>query len=107
VETHVRLCELSEAVDDGALARQLDGVQRVAQVALGELRALARGIHPATLHDLGPVAALRALADRSAVPIQVIEQGVTRCASAIEAAIYFCARETIQNVTKPSAQRPR
>ena len=41
------------------------------QASLDELRELARGIHPAVLTDRGLATALRALADRAAVPVEI------------------------------------
>jgi hypothetical protein len=91
-------CE--RATDSEELARQLDTIQEDAVAALEELRALAHAIYPGILHDLGPAAALRSLAPGSLVPIQVIDAGTDRSSDAIEAAIYFCAREAIQNTAK-------
>jgi signal transduction histidine kinase len=106
VEIQVRLGYARALVDRADLASELDALQETAEAALDELRTLARGIYPSTLRDLGPAAALRTLAQRSPVPIRVIDEGVGRASAAIEAAIYFCAREAIQNATKhagPSA----
>jgi signal transduction histidine kinase len=98
VEVQVRLG--IARVDPVDLARQLDAIQDAVEAALDELRTLARGIHPATLRDLGPAAALRGLARCSVVPIRVTDAGIGRSPATIEAAIYFCAREAIQNATK-------
>jgi signal transduction histidine kinase len=100
VEIQVRLGIAQTLVDRSELASQLETIQEVADAALDELRTLARGIHPATLRDLGPAAALSALAQHSVVPIRVTDDGIGRSTPAIEAAIYFCAREAIQNATK-------
>jgi len=107
VEIQVRLGSAQALVDhaDRAdLAKQLQAIQQVAEAALDELRTLARGIHPAALRDLGPAAALRTLADRSVIPIQVRDEGIGRSSAAIEEAVYFCAREAIQNSTKHAGQ---
>ncbi|HEY2436460.1 MAG TPA: ATP-binding protein [Solirubrobacteraceae bacterium] len=100
VEIQVRLSSARALVDRADLASELDAIQEAAEAALDELRTLARGIYPSTLQDHGPAAALRALAQRSAVPIRVIDEGIGRAPAAAEAAIYFCAREAIQNATK-------
>lgn len=105
VEIQVRLGHARSLVDRADLARELDAIQEAAEEALDELRTLARGIYPATLRDLGPAAALRALAQRSAVPIRIIDEGIGRLSAASEAAIYFCAREAIQNATKHGGPR--
>jgi signal transduction histidine kinase len=100
VEIQVRLGFARTLVDRADLASEMDALQEAAEAALDELRTLARGIYPSALRDLGPAAALRNLAQRSAVRIRVIDEGTGRLLAAIEAAIYFCAREAIQNATK-------
>ena len=100
VEIQVRLGSARALVDRADLASELDAIQEAAEAALDELRTLARGIYPSSLRDHGPAAALRALAQRSAVPIRVIDEGIGRAPAAVEATIYFCAREAIQNATK-------
>jgi signal transduction histidine kinase len=100
VEIQVRLGSARALVDRADLASELDAIQEAAEEALDELRTLARGIYPSSLRDHGPAAALRALAQRSAVPIRVIDEGIGRAPAAVEATIYFCAREAIQNATK-------
>jgi PAS domain S-box-containing protein len=70
------------------------------EAGLEELRELARGIHPAVLTDHGLVDALRALAERAAVPVR-IECGVSeRFEARIETALYYCATEALTNVVK-------
>jgi signal transduction histidine kinase len=96
----LRLDMARELADSEDLAKQLDATQEDALGALEELRALARGIYPGVLHELGPGAALRSLARSSPVPIEVTDEGIGRSSDAIEAAIYFCAREAIQNTAK-------
>lgn len=100
VEIQVRLGFARALVDRADLASELDALQDAAEAALDELRTLARGIYPSTLRANGPAAALRTLALRSPVPIRVVDEGIGRASAAIEAAIYFCAREAIQNATK-------
>jgi signal transduction histidine kinase len=100
VEIQARLGIARGLVDRDDLARHLEAIQDAADAALDELRTLARGIHPATLRDHGPAAALRALAIHSLIPIEVIDEGIGRSSPTIEAALYFCAREAIQNATK-------
>jgi signal transduction histidine kinase len=100
VALQIRLESARELADDAELIKRLDATQRDAEAALEEVRALAHGIYPAELHDLGLPYALRSLALRSPVPIHVADDGVGRASAAIEAAIYFCVREAIQNAAK-------
>jgi signal transduction histidine kinase len=68
--------------------------------ALENLRDLARGIYPPLLADLGLAAALSAQASKSAVPVTVEVDGVGRFGQDIEAAVYFCCLEALQNTAK-------
>ncbi len=71
-----------------------------ALAAIEEVRELARGIHPAVLTEAGLAAALRALADRSPVPVEVevdLGRAVTGTAAATA---YFVAAEALANVAK-------
>jgi signal transduction histidine kinase len=70
--------------------------------ALENLRDLARGIYPPVLADRGLAAAIEAQARNAAMPVTVDADGVGRLGPEIEAAIYFCALEALQNVTKYS-----
>ena len=100
IAIQIRLDLARDLTDSEELANQLATIQEDAVAALEELRALAHGIYPGVLHDLGPATALRSLARTSPVPIEVTDAGIERSSDAIEAAIYFCAREAIQNTAK-------
>jgi len=78
----------------------LESVRSQAQAALEDLREVARGIYPPLLADKGLAAALEAQARRSAVPVDVESDGVGRYPQEVEAAVYFCALEALQNVSK-------
>ena len=67
--------------------------------ALDELRALARGIHPALLTDEGLDAALAALARRLPIPVEVTPCR-ERLPATVEATAYFVASEALANVVK-------
>jgi signal transduction histidine kinase len=67
---------------------------------LGELRDLARGIHPAVLSDRGLEAALDALVNRSPVPVDLRITVPDRLDAAIEATVYFLVSEALNNVAK-------
>ena len=82
------------------LAAQLDAIEVEAAAAVEELRTLAHGIYPPVLLDHGLVDALRALAIKAPIPIAVRDDGVGRYSPSLEAAIYFCSLEAIQNAIK-------
>jgi signal transduction histidine kinase len=71
--------------------------------ATGELRELARGIHPAVLTDRGLAAALNALARRSPVPVEVVETPRDRLPPPIESAAYFVVAEALTNAARYAA----
>ena len=79
--------------------------EQEAQEALEELRDLARGIYPPLLADLGLAAALEAQARKAALPVTVEAPGLGRYSQDIEAAVYFCVLEALQNVAKYAQAR--
>jgi signal transduction histidine kinase len=74
------------------------------QTALHELRDLARGIHPTILTEQGLGAAVRSLADRAPIPVEV-DAGDERYPAAIETAAYFVVAEALNNIAKHAAAR--
>jgi len=68
--------------------------------AVEDLRDLARGIYPPLLAGKGLVAALEAQARKAPVPASVTADGVGRYPQELEAAVYFCVLEALQNVAK-------
>ena len=79
--------------------RLLDETEAEVQAALAELRELARGIHPAVLTDHGLGPAIRTLAERSPLPVEVGASN-ERLAGEIETAVYFIVAEALANVAK-------
>jgi signal transduction histidine kinase len=74
-----------------------------ADEALQTLRDLARGIYPPLLADSGLPAALSAQARKATLPVSVHAEGVGRYTQDVEAAVYFCCLEALQNVQKYAA----
>jgi PAS domain S-box-containing protein len=70
------------------------------QVALDQLRELARGIHPALLTDRGLAAALVALAARSPLEITISHAPAERLPESVEVAAYYVVAEGLTNVAK-------
>ncbi|HEY6760686.1 MAG TPA: sensor histidine kinase [Baekduia sp.] len=73
--------------------------------ALDEVRSLAAGVYPALLVDCGLEEALQSIARRSPLPASVAAQGIGRFAQPLEAAIYFCCLEALQNAAKHAEAR--
>ncbi len=71
-----------------------------ADMALAALRELAHGIHPAVLSDRGVVAALEGATRSAPVPVLIEADGIGRRDPELEATIYFCCVEAIQNALK-------
>ncbi len=78
----------------------LDELDRGARDAVAALRDLAHGIYPPLLRDAGLAAALRAVAARGPVAVTVVADMPDRAVEAVEAAVYFCCLEALQNVAK-------
>jgi signal transduction histidine kinase len=99
-----------EKLQDGAqfdLARVtqlVEDAHRGVLDAITDLRTLARGIHPPVL-DNGLTDALATLANRSAVPVELIADVPERPSDAIETIAYFSAAELLTNVAKHSDAR--
>jgi signal transduction histidine kinase len=68
--------------------------------ALDEVRELARGIHPAILSEGGLGPALKALARRSAVPVELEVDLATQLPERVEVASYFVVSEALANAAK-------
>jgi signal transduction histidine kinase len=71
------------------------------QQALRDLRELARGIHPAILTDSGLGAAIRTLAQRAPLPVDV-DADEERLPAPVETAAYYVVAEALTNVAKYS-----
>ena len=67
---------------------------------LAELRELARGIHPAVLTDHGLAAAVRALALRCTIAVELRDELTERLALPCETALYFTVAEALTNVVR-------
>ena len=102
----LRLAEQLATRDPDRTQTMLAELRDEATDALEDLRDLARGIYPPLLADQGLAAALESQARKSSIPVAVTTDGVGRYPAEIEAAVYFCVLEALQNVAKYSdAQR--
>ena len=84
-----------------ALLQQLDGDVRA---VVEELRELAHGIYPPLLADRGLREALSAVAARGPVPARLDATAVDRYPPAVEATVYFCCLEALQNTAKHAGE---
>jgi signal transduction histidine kinase len=81
-------------------APAFDAARREVELAIDELRELARGIHPAALTDFGFASAVQGLAQRSPVPITLEALPRTRFDDAAEATAYYLVAEALTNAQK-------
>jgi signal transduction histidine kinase len=91
--------QISETDPDTAKS-MLEQIGSDLQEAVQELRNLAHGIYPPLLMDRGLSEALSAAAGRAALPTGVEADGIGRYPQVLEAAVYFCCLEALQNAAK-------
>jgi signal transduction histidine kinase len=96
----LRLAQGKVRMDPDKANELLNAAQEELTLALGELRELARGIHPAILSDRGLGPALEALAGRAPIAVELAEVPEEPLPEAIEAAAYFVVAEALTNVVK-------
>jgi signal transduction histidine kinase len=82
------------------LAATVEELTEKLNVALAELRELARGIHPAVLFDHGLGPAIHVLVERVSLPVECDLAFERRLPPPIEAAAYFVVAEGLTNVVK-------
>jgi signal transduction histidine kinase len=88
-------------VEDGSeTAALLDSSIGELKQSLAELRELAHGIHPAVLSERGLEPALRSLAARAPLPVELVGTPGGRLPAAVETAAYFVVAEGLTNVAK-------
>jgi signal transduction histidine kinase len=98
----LRAAEASLPPDRSDLRAELSGVADGLAGAVEDLQEISRGIHPAILSKGGLAPALRALASRSAIPVDLDITAGMRLAESIEVAVYFIASEALANAAKHS-----
>lgn len=97
---NLRLARQIAERDQATSNQMLEQLSNDLQEAVQELRTLAHGIYPPLLVDRGLAEALAAAAGRAALPTKVVADGVGRYSPDIEAAVYFCCLEAMQNAGK-------
>jgi signal transduction histidine kinase len=85
---------------DPAILAELDAASAEAQAAIGDVRELAQGLHPAILSEAGLGRALESLAERSPVAVEVTTHLDGRLPPAVEATAYFVVAEALTNTAK-------
>jgi PAS domain S-box-containing protein len=95
----LRLARTKLSSDPPALEPILAGAAQELDLALAELRELARGLHPAALTEQGLAPAVRALGERLPVDVQVDDLN-ERLSDYLEATAYYICSEALTNVAK-------
>jgi signal transduction histidine kinase len=108
-----RLIALS--LELGRLAERLEGApearagvnqaRREVALSLEEVRAVARGIHPAVVSGHGLAVALESLAARATVPVRLSVTLNERMAERLEVAAYYVVSESLTNIAKHAQAR--
>ena len=96
----LRLARDVLADEPESAAQMLDQLADDLKVTIQELRDLAHGIYPPLLADSGLGKALEAAASRSPQSVRVTATELRRYSPDIEAAVYFCCLEALQNAAK-------
>lgn len=97
---NLRLARQVASEDPDASKAMLDELGAQLQEAVQELRNLAHGIYPPLLMERGLAEALRAAGGRGALPVEVHTNGIGRYPQEVEATVYFCCLEALQNAGK-------
>ena len=106
LSVRTRLADSMVDRDPAKAHEMLAQIQTDTNDALETLRDLARGIYPPLLADKGLTAALQAQARKTTLPIHIEADGVDRYPADVEATVYFCVLEALNNVAKyADAQR--
>jgi signal transduction histidine kinase len=100
IALHVRAAEAELPPELPEVRTQLARIANGLTGAVDDLREIARGIHPAILSEGGLVPALKALARRSAVPVQLDLDVPTRLPEPVEVAAYYVVSEALANAAK-------
>jgi signal transduction histidine kinase len=103
IKVKLGLVEMLTTRDPEKAKATIVDLKHDADEALETLRDLARGIYPPLLAEKGLAAALRSQAGKATLPVRVEADGVARYPQEIEAALYFCTLEALQNVQKYAA----
>ena len=96
----LRATQASGPTEPPELRTQLERVADGLEGALDDLREISRGIHPAILSEGGLGAALKMLARRSAIPVEVDLKLQSRLPPPVEVAAYYVVSEALTNAAK-------
>jgi PAS domain S-box-containing protein len=102
VSLHLHLIRQRLETSPDAVPALLAAAQDELALALEEIRELVRGLHPGVLRDHGLGAAVKALAARALLPVELVALPDERLRPAVEAGAYFVVAEALANAAKYS-----
>jgi signal transduction histidine kinase len=100
VALRIHLAIAAEQLDPAEAPRMLERLGAEVDEAIDDLRSVAHGAYPQVLVDVGVPAALAAAARQSPIPVRIQGEWLGRHSEAVEATVYFCCQECLQNVAK-------
>ena len=100
IKVKLGLAEMMTTKDPAKAGDLISSLKADTDEALDTLRDLARGIYPPLLADQGLKAALESQARKATLPVTVEAERLGRYPQEVEAAVYFCVLEALQNVHK-------
>jgi signal transduction histidine kinase len=96
----LRLATAHHVKHGADVADELDRASAELGVAIDELRAIARGLHPPAL-DHGLATALEACAETAPIPVEVcVDPEITSLGSSRDAVVYFFVSEAVTNAVR-------
>jgi signal transduction histidine kinase len=96
----IRAAETNVPPEQSGLRSELSRIASRLGNAVAELQEISRGIHPAILAQGGVAPALRTLARRSTIPVELEVTTGARLPEPIEVAAYYVASEALANTAK-------
>jgi PAS domain S-box-containing protein len=96
----LRALEAANEPEAGALRQEVEEIATGLDDVLDDLRETARGLHPVVLSRGGLAPALRALARRSPVPVELDVRAHERLPERVEVAAYYAVAEALTNTAK-------
>jgi signal transduction histidine kinase len=97
---NLRAAQAAAPPGTGQHVQQLDAITTGLEDVLDELREIAHGLHPAVLADGGLRPALKTLARRSPIPVNLDVQVDRRLPEPVETAAYYTVSEALTNTAK-------
>jgi signal transduction histidine kinase len=89
-----------QLVDDAPASERLERARGEIAASLEELRAVARGLHPAVLSGHGLEVALQSIVAHAPAPVQLSVELEERLPEQIEVAAYYVVSESLANIGK-------